>query len=376
MTIRSYAILFSLVAVFLCGCRARRSDHTLAGTPRSLYTITDIGTGEPHWINDKGQVVGAFPAGVFPNSKDFPYFHGFLWDNGKRTEMKTFGGWYSDAGQIADNGQIIGSASVPGHDRNRMPIEHGCLWQRQKMTDLEADPRFRGTGAIHITQSGAVYAISPPIGSMKLFHLWFYPSGFAPGVRIDKGVIGGPVLKPFAINDAGKVIGTWDTGEKRNKNTVARAFLWKIGQRKWIDLGTLGGLGSEPTALNNAGQIVGISDLPDDPASPRARTHAFLWQQGKMRDLGALANGSFSFPKAINDKGQIVGFSEVNQRSLELLPVLWEAGKIKDLSLLIPAGTKWSGLSGAASINNRGQIVGSGGLVAERWEHGYLLTPS
>ena len=367
--------LAAVAAILFSGCHRQPTLSPLPGTTHPQYSISDIGAGMPSSINNKGQIVGVFAAGVFPNSKGFPYFHGCLWDKGKRTEMKTLGGWYSSADRINDNGQIIGTATVQGHSIKRQDIEHGCLWQDGKLTDLENEPRFRGTGILHLTKSGGVYAVSPRLSPKKQVHLWFYPNGFAPGIRQDKGIIGGPEVMPVAINDSGMVVGNWNTGKKRNKMSIHHAFLWRIGQKKGTDLGTLGGLRSEATALNNAGQIVGNSDLRDDPASPRARTHSFVWEQGKMYDLGALAGGSFSDPYAINDKGQIVGFSEAGRSAVEFHPVLWENGKIKDLSLLIPTGTQWTSLSGVASINDRGQIVGDGSIEGEHWAHGYLLTP-
>jgi probable HAF family extracellular repeat protein len=368
-----------LATLSLTGCHQTQMQP-LPGTAHPAYTITDLGVGMPLAINNQGQVVGHFPAGVFPNSKGFPYFHGCLWDKGKRIEMPTLGGWYSKADRITDSGQIIGSAAVPGHDIHSLPLNHGCLWNGVKLTDLEADVRFRGTSAVHLTKTGTVYAVSPPQGPKKQLHLWLYPSGFGPGVRRDAGVIGGDKLKPTAINDAGTVVGTWETGLLRNKMMLHHAFVWHKGDAHWIDIGTFGGSQSEPAGVNDAGQVAGTADLPDDPTGHQFQAHAFLWERGHLTDLGTLPGGSFSHPYAINNKGQVVGFSDVNGRSLEDRPVLWEHGRIEDLTKLIPSGTQWVGLDGAAGINDQGQIVGDGIVTNDEPKgtyrsHAYLLTP-
>ena len=368
----------TLAALLVSGCHRDTVFGPLPGTAHPAYTIADIGVGIPSSLNSKGQIVGEFPAGVFPNTKGFPYFHGFLWNNGRRTEMQTLGGWYSSAGSITDAGLITGSAAVRRYDKDGLPTEHICLWQGSKLTDLEADPRFRGMQALHVTKTGAVYAVSPPQGQTKQIHLWFYPNGFGPGTRQDKGTFGGSTLKPTAINDSGMVVGIQEFSGTPNpravdKRPIGHAFLWQNG--KLIDLGTLGGPSSEAKALNDIGQIVGTSEMPDNPVQPGARDHAFLWDRGKMHDLGALVNGGFSYPYAINNAGQVVGFSETTRSGSEMNPVLWERGQIKDLSLLIPAGTRWTSLGGATGINDQGQIVGDGDVEGDHHIHGYLLTP-
>jgi probable HAF family extracellular repeat protein len=50
-----------------------------------------------------------------------------------------------------------------------------------------------------------------------------------------------------------------------------------------IDLGTLGGNQSQAAAINPTGQVVGNS------LTATGQTHAFLWDNGKMTDLGTLA---------------------------------------------------------------------------------------
>jgi probable HAF family extracellular repeat protein len=80
------------------------------------------------------------------------------------------------------------------------------------------------------------------------------------------------------------------------------------------DLGTLGGSKSDAIAINERGQIVGVSEVK------YPRSHAFLWQNGKMTDLGALrAQDQFAEPRGINARGQIIGESALcNARSVDL----------------------------------------------------------
>ena len=70
-----------------------------------------------------------------------------------------------------------------------------------------------------------------------------------------------------------------------------------IGRWVIIDLGTLGGPVSWAIAVNDKGQVLGASDTKS------GKTHAFLWQDGEMRDLGSLVVSSAE----INNRSQILG---------------------------------------------------------------------
>jgi probable HAF family extracellular repeat protein len=94
---------------------------------------------------------------------------------------------------------------------------------------------------------------------------------------------------------------------------------WKI-RYSITDLGTLGGGYSSATSINNRGQVVGYSETGWGDLRP------FLWQDGKMTDLGTLPGGDDHNPGGIppadnNDRGQVVG--ESSTAAGETHAVLW-----------------------------------------------------
>src|SRR5215211_2000108 len=88
------------------------------------------------------------------------------------------------------------------------------------------------------------------------------------------------------------------------------------------DLGTLPGGdsfdSSTASGINDRGQVVGQSDVPSG-----AGHHAFLWEKGKMTDLGTLPGSSLSNALDINDRGQVVGSSTLASDSAPEHAVLW-----------------------------------------------------
>jgi probable HAF family extracellular repeat protein len=189
------------------------------------------------------------------------------------------------------------------------------------------------------------------------------------GKMTDLGTLGGQSTVAWDINDLGQVVGdgTTTTGE-------GHAFLWQDG--KMTDLGVLGLVPasgqreramrySHAVAINERGQVIGVSGT----RAAGGYSHPFLWENGKMIDLGALVwRGRKAEPMAMNDRGQIVGWSRLSAK-VQRRAFLWQDGKMTDL------GTLGYGISWASAINNQGQIVGcntGGGGRSSKFDHGLL----
>jgi len=184
------------------------------------------------------------------------------------------------------------------------------------------------------------------------------------------GTLGGPDATPFpgAINERGQIAGmsyTNSTPGPPSGLPPLNPFLWNKG--RMIDLGSLGGNFGLAIALNEHGQVVGFSDLYGD-----ALSHPYIWDHRGMRDLGTLG-GNLGEADSINDTGEVAGGASLPGDDTEHA-FLWKKNKLKDLGV-VPGDR----CSHAWSINSSGQVVGSSGMCplgevhAFLWEHGEIV---
>src|SRR5437016_1521238 len=76
------------------------------------------------------------------------------------------------------------------------------------------------------------------------------------------------------------------------------------------DMGTLGGAESEADGINNSGLVLGSADLGRTSSNGNPISHAFVWRDAVMQDLGVVEgpdSESYSEAHSINDAGAVVG---------------------------------------------------------------------
>lgn len=132
------------------------------------------------------------------------------------------------------------------------------------------------------------------------------------------------------------------------------------------DLGALGGDISYATGMNSQGQVVGNADLPGHRSSDELM-HPVLWRDGKMVDLGILPGAEDTGAMSVNNKGQVVGSAIIKLSMNARLDwaFIWQHGKLTRLSATANRGSR------ATYINDAGQIVGDADVKGDM-THGFI----
>ncbi len=224
---------------------------------------------------------------------------------------------------------------------------------------------------VHGTIVGTYTAPSEPDSAALLWSPPNYAQTVLPQLACD--VCGGIFMASAnAINNRGTVVG------QSLSNDGLLAVEWQSGTV--TSLGSLQDSGtSDAYGINNEGDIVGDSQTKQatTPAHPGPFTHAFLYHQGGMTDLGTLPGDTDSSAKSINKKGQIVGTSTSSVNSGRAF--LYQDGQMYDLNTLIAPASSLAGsikLAAAVSISSNGWIAANGIDTRDQSAHGFLLIPS
>ena len=338
-------------------------------------------------LNNAG-VVSSYAETAFPDpfAPDFCYeedcllAHGFRWHNGVMTDLGSLAdGFTSYASSLNDLGWSIGASQTGIIDPLiGFPQFRATLWIGRRIVNLGVVPGGSESLGVSINNAGQAVGISDNgvadpfsfsgVNEVRTF-LW------EEGELRDIGTLGGPDAAPGpGCNNQrpGVIVGSSYTSFTPNGTTgipTQDPFLWENG--KMTDLGTLGGSGGFGQCANNRLQVIGTSSLATHPAAcltGEAGCHAYLWQRGTMKDLGTLG-GDNSEAIWINDAGEIAGSADLPGNDHHDA-VRWKDGQILDLGTV-----SGDSCSSGKAINARGQIVGGSSdcrnfLHAFLWEEG------
>ena len=336
------------------------------------------------WVNDRGWVVGGSENGAIDPIAGVPEANAVLWKDGQIINLGTLGGNQSAAFGVNNHGQIIGYATNATPDPWPLIIPYGTqmrafLWQSGTMRDLGTLGGPDSVG-LYINDRGHVSGASftsdipePSTGIPPLEpFLW-------DGRKMHSlGTLGGVYGAVFGMNDKDQVIGNSSTADAPGAclfgGPGCHGFLWDRGKIR--DLGTLGGTSSIPAMLNDAGDVAGGANTTNDET-----IRAVRWKDGAIQDLGGVDGDPCSLAWGLNNRGQIVGIS-VPLCDLSLAPraFLWEHDEMIDLNTRIVGDPNFQ-LVYAEAINEKGEITGIGvpaGISpgdVESLGHAYVLIP-
>jgi probable HAF family extracellular repeat protein len=201
---------------------------------------------------------------------------------------------------------------------------------------------------------------------------------------------GGDFSDAFGINDAGEVVGGFntagvtqpfhfngsliplplpaadDSGQANAINNASAITGWTSGPAGqhavvWSS--------DSPTVLPGAlgvGLAINVNNQVVGSSQDTGVEHAILWNNGQATDLGTLPGDNQSRAIGINNAGQVVGYSRgmAGQHAF-----LFNGTAMTDLGVL--GGTDYSEASG---INNNGVVVGT--TDTSQGKHAFIWTPT
>src|SRR5271169_866445 len=365
------------------------NDVGTFGGPNSSYVLPPSGK----LINNSGVAVGGAdtptpePSGFCFNF-DCYLSCGFKWQDGVASPLGALPGFNSSLSVgVSDSGLAVGVSENGTDPLTGGPAAEAILWgQDGSLTDLgtlggnesfASDVNNRGHVAGEALNSipdpYTGFFLMPGVTQVHAFR-WAKSHGMR-----DLGTLGGTDSAAFFINERGQINGWSFTNNTPNPTLTLCGgfstniptmdpFLWENG--KMTDLGSLGGTCGQSNGLNNRGQVAGVSNLAGD-----LKCHPFLWNKvGGMRDLGTLG-GDSGVATYLNDAGEVVGVADLPGAQGCDGPephhaFFWKNGVMTDLGTI-----DGDPCSVARSINSSGQVVGaatdcSHQLNAFLWEQG------
>ncbi|HEX5121632.1 MAG TPA: hypothetical protein VFV97_00195 [Rhodanobacteraceae bacterium] len=260
------------------------------------------------------------------------------------TVLTSLGGTNSRANSLDDLGIVGGYSKVTGN-----AVRHATLWSlraTQNPIDLKSlgGDAFNSSIAWPVKNNvGLISGISETGDVNPLGETWSCGFFFATSGNVCYGFVTSAFdrthtlhpLKPLpgginsyatGTNDWGTTVGWAENGvhdatcaSDSNQVLQFKPVTWSLGHaqpQRTLPL-VSGDTSGAATAINDRDQIVGISGTCDQAVGRRTATHAVLWENGRVTDLGNLGGTSWNTPTAINEAGDIVGFAGTDPADID-----------------------------------------------------------
>lgn len=281
----------------------------------------------------------------------------FLYEN---DSVKTFSTIPSYGYSLNDSGTVVGTAQGLAFSWNGSSTQQlGTLGGSSSTAELINDAGdIAGYSNTDVSSQGLAFYLQAG---------YELPDGNCNTVtycaEITLGSAGGD-SQPNALNSSGQMVGFGYLGQ--NNTGAEEAFLYTPGPSGVASTGTTTPLGtleagdagnSDALAINYYGVVVGYSSVSSSPS------HAFVYSNSVMTDLGTPDNLTNSQANAINDSGVIVGTAFNTNATL--------TQDVAFVSVYDPISNTWSmndlnqyvvgsGLTllTATGINNADEIIG------------------
>jgi probable HAF family extracellular repeat protein len=328
------------------------------------YTLTDLGLLQGYSetvttdLNDRGAATGiALPSGNASNQ-------GVLFLRGKVIDVAP-GAVASYASAINGRGQVTGY------------FDDGQKWQGflydSGFFKSFAAPNATATYADSLNDVGQIAGSYTDANSKD--HIFVRQAN---GTFQDLGVFG---IDPsaLAVNNQGRVLlGT-------NDGVRDHTYLSRPGSVGLEEVPSLIPDGSVSAGdMNQWGVVVGTASVDASTGDE----HAYIYFEGKIKDLGVLPGGDSTWGYGINNLGQTVGQAiqapkpiyGANGEIIGYTPQIthgWVSldGKPRDVNRLLHAAFKGWEISVARKVNDRGQVLADANFNGGE-THGVLLTPN
>ena len=341
---------------------------TPQASPQVHYIVVELGGRRANDISQSGQIVGS-TEGPAPG-----LFHAAFWSSERSAPM--------DLGTLPDFPSSTALGMNPRREivgigySDDFSVELPLFWASPNSAPVELPGLPAGL-------SSEVYDVNPSgkivgqffTADLSVEQAVFWPVSNAAPIYLPQLSDELPLSGAFSINASGKIL-----GDACDANFVeCHATFWANSTSNPVALASPGGdfiytdVLLPCHAINNRGNMVGYARNADFSAQ-----RAVFWASSSSPAVILSTVGEFTNAVAtgISDNGQIVG-SGFNEDFSKERPFLWPSATSQgiDLTTFFPPGSNWD-LDNmfAVTVNNRGEIVGSG-LFTDGTVHNFVLVP-